>query len=458
MSIALPRPHAHRPAPVPTAPGALPLFGHSLALLRDPLALLRSLTAHGDVVRLRLGAGAFYVVCTPERTRELLRDPRTFDKGGFFFTRLRELTGDNVGTCPYTDHATQRRLVQPVFRKHRMPGYARTIVEQTAVVVDEWHDGAVIDVFPDMLRIGARCAAFLVFGIAMPPTVLERTISDITTYIQGIFVRMFLPPSLIRLPLPANRRYERARRRLRESVEDMIGGRDNACSGGDLMTALLEAEPSVGECPTRTGLTDQLTLMLIAGTESTATTVSWALHELSRDRVLQDRVHAELDAVLGAESPAYHHVQHLELLGRVLTETLRKYPAAWILTRLTTSDTTFGEHPIPAGATVVYSPYLLHHRPDSFPDPDRFDPDRWLSTNPTARKSLIPFGAGTRKCAGDTFAMTEATLVLAWILTRYTVHSIPTGQVRLIPAGALQPGGLRIRLAARSATTAHPQI
>ncbi|UGT45349.1 cytochrome P450 [Nocardia yamanashiensis] len=441
-------------ATIPTAPGALPLLGHSLALLRDPLALLRSLPEHGEVVRLRLGGNSCYVACTPESTHELLHEPRAFDKGGFFYSRLRELTGDNVGTCPHAVHAAQRRQVQPIFHKHRMPGYARTMVEQTAAVTDGWSDGMEIDAFRDMLRIGARCAAALVFGVTLAPAVLDRTITDITHYVEGIFVRMFLPPALTRLPMPVNRHYDQVRNRLRDMVGELIDGyvRDGRCAGGDLMAALLEADPEAREARSehRAGVVDQLTLMLMAGTESSATTVSWALHELSADQRLQRRVQDELDAVLGSELPAHHHVDRLPLLGRVLTETLRKYPAAWILSRVATADTMLGGELVPAGSSVAYSPYLIHHRPDLFPDPERFEPDRWLPGHSVPRKALIPFGGGTRKCAGDTFAVIEATLVLARILTRFSVHPVPSSPVRLVAAGALQPGGLRLRLTARA--------
>ncbi|MVU76852.1 cytochrome P450 [Nocardia sp. ET3-3] len=447
-------PRASRPdSPVPAAPGALPLLGHSLALLRDPLPLLLSLPGHGEVVRLRLGGGDFYAVCTPELTHELLHDPRTFDKGGFFFDRLRELTGNNVASCPHAEHAAQRRRVQPMFRRDRMPGYGRTIVEQAAAVTDGWRAGTVVEVFPDMLRIGAGCAAALVFGAAFGPEALERTISDITRYVEGIFTRMFLPPVLTRIPLPANRRYEQVRKRLRHAVSEMVDGHRRAGHpvGGDLLTALMEADPAADGPDSRTGLVDQLTLMLMAGTESTATTVAWALHELARDPGLQRRVQHELDAVIGPETPVHAHIEHLELTGRVLTETLRKYPAAWLLSRVATKDALLGGHRIPAGAAVVFSPYLQHRHAELFPDPERFDPGRWLpgESLPMMRKALIPFGSGTRKCAGDTFALTESALVLASILTRWSVHPVPGSQVRLAAYGALQPEGLRLGLTAR---------
>lgn len=229
-------------------------------------------------------------------------------------------------------------------------------------------------------------------------------------------------------------------------------GRADHPAGGDLLTALMDCAPTPGDPESPAGLVDQLTLMLMAGTESTATTVAWALHELSRDPVLQHRVQIEVDAAIGSGTPTHAHIGHLELTGRVLTETLRKYPAAWILSRVATRDTILGGHRIPSGTTLVFSPYLLHHRPDVFPDPDRFDPDRWLPANvcPVMRKALIPFGGGTRKCAGDTFAMVESALVLASILTRWSLDPVPDTRVRPAAYGALQPDGLRLRAVGRS--------
>lgn len=127
------------------------------------------------------------------------------------------------------------------------------------------------------------------------------------------------------------------------------------------------------------------------------------------------------------------------------------YPPAWTLARTATTDTYLGEHPIPAGTILIYSPYLLHHLPDFYPDPDRSDPDRWIDGLHTAppREAFIPFAAGARKCIGDTFAVTEATLVLATLAARWRLQLLPSQHVRPSRSVVLHPRGLRMRATQR---------
>lgn len=133
---------------IPRARGALPLLGHVMPLLRDPLRFLTSLPAQGDLVRIRIGPVTAIVICDPELTRQVLLDDRTFDKGGPIFDRLREVLGNGLVTCPHSMHRRQRRLVQPTFHQTRLPGYAQTMTEEISAVAESWRDGHVIDSSP----------------------------------------------------------------------------------------------------------------------------------------------------------------------------------------------------------------------------------------------------------------------------------------------------------------------
>ncbi|MBH1937600.1 cytochrome P450 [Streptomyces sp. AV19] len=453
------------------APRALPVIGHALPLLRDPLGFLAELPRHGDLVQVRVGRYRAVVVCDPELTRQVLRDDRTFDKGGPLYDRIRELTGNGLASCPYSDHRRQRRLLQPAFHPARMPGYAETMRRQVTAATGAWTDGEAVDAIAEMHGISARTTIVTMFGRdparAAADGDLARLMEDFTVVVAGIPRRTLLPPSADRLPTPANLRYDRARARLRTAIDRIVAGqRSGELHDGDLLSMLLSAghDPPGNGGPGGPGLTDeeiadQLVTFFAAGTENTGTTLAWALHLLARHPHVARRMRAEVDTVLdGAPAASLEHLPALKLTTAVVTEALRLYPPAWVLTRTTTEDTRLGGHPIPAGTAVVYSAYLLHRRPDLFPDPERFDPDRWMTGSTPRRSAFVPFGGGPRKCIGDVFALTEATLVLATVSAGWELRPVDDRPVRPVPRLALSPQELPMRTVARarSATAANP--
>ena len=429
------------------APGSLPLLGHTLALLRDPLRFLSSLPEHGDLVRIRLGLVDAIVVCDPELTRQMLLDGRTFEKGGPLVDKASEVFGDGLGTCPHGEHRRQRRLTQPAFHQARLPGYAQTMAAQCHAVTGAWRDDQVIDALPEMTTLTIKVIAATMFGSALPPAALRQILDDFAEVMDGIYLHMILPGPFARLPTPGNRRYQRARARLRHTIGQAIDGyRADGADHGDLLSMLV-ANVDTGQSFSDAEITDQILTFLFGGTETSAALLTSALYLLARHPGIQRQLQDEVDTVLAGAMPSYADLPRLELTGRIVTETLRIYPPAWIITRSTTTDTRLGAHFIPAGTVMAYSPYLIHHRADLHADPDDFDPGRWAS--PRARDTFIPFGTGARKCIGDAFAMTEATLVLASIARDWQVDVVPGGNVRPKPRTTLAPRRLRLRVTAR---------
>ena len=451
---------------LPVAPRSLPLLGHLVPLLRDPLAFLSSLPAHGDLVKIRLGPGAAVVVCDPELTRQVLVDDRTFDKGGPLFRRLREVLGDGLASCPHSRHRRQRRLTQPAFRQERLPGYAKAMTANIDAVTNSWHDGQILDVHQELANFTLRALTEAVFSDALPPPVFRQTVEDFNTVLAGCYRRMILPPLWSRLPTPGNRRYLRAISRLRQAVGYAI--REGQASGvdrGDLLSTLLEAPDPVSqdgpgdvEGMTDTEISDQVVTFFLAGAESTSTTVAWTMHLLAHHPDIAERVRSEVDAVLAGAPADWEHLPRLQFTSRVVTEALRMYPPGWIVTRTVTTDTRLGNHALPAGATVVYSPYLIQRRGDLYTDPENFDPDRWDSQNRAQppRSAFITFGGGARKCIGDVFGITEAVLSVATIAARWNLHGLPDQRVRPVASIALVPGGLRLRVTGRTPAKASP--
>ncbi|MGP3922106.1 cytochrome P450 [Streptomyces sp. 8N616] len=451
----------------PAAPGTLPLLGHAVALLRNPLPFFASLPASGDLVQVRLGPQRVYVVCDPELTHQVLRDERTFDKGGLIFNRIREALGNGLGTCPHSEHRRQRRLTQPAFHPARLPGYARVMTEQISAVTGSWRDGRTVDVFPDMQAITARTlVATMIAGAALTDTAFTEMLEDLNRTQKGFYKRMFMPPPLDRLPVLGNRQYDRARARIRRNISSIIADyRASGTDHGDLLSTLLAARDPVasngaGEGLSDTELIDQCTTFFFAGTETTASLLAWALHLVAHHPGIEEQLHAEADSVLAGGAATYDDLPRLEVTSRIITETLRLYPPGWLLTRTTTRDTRLGGHPLPAGATVAYSAYLIHHRADLYPDPERFDPDRWKNGRDATRPprgTLLPFGEGARKCIGDVFATTEATLGLATIAARWRLEPVPGAQVRPSLGSILSPRGLHMRPTPRTSGDRAPR-
>ncbi|MEW2578852.1 cytochrome P450 [Streptomyces syringium] len=437
--------------PVPTAPGALPALGHGLHLARDPLAFLSSLPAHGDVVWVGLGPHRVLMVCDPVLTRQVLLDSRTFDKGGPFFDRIGEVVGNGVGTCPAGEHPRLRRRCQPSFHPGRMPAYAEVMAASAAEATAAWSSGEVIDVGRQTDLLATHTLVRAMFSAASDERLHEEAIEDVTVVLRGILRRTFLPEALNRVPLPANRRYERAMARLRERVSGIVAARRaDPADHADLLSALLTADgpdqPQAGPPLTGQEVADQVMTFFIAGTRTTAATLAWAMYALATHPQEQTRVQEEADQALAGRAAGLAPLTALAATERVITETLRLYSPGWLMTRLATRDTVIGHAPVPAGTMVAVSPWIIHHRPDLHPRPEHFDPARWAA--PPVRGAFLPFGAGARKCIGDRFALTQVSVALTHIASRW--HLAPAGRPpQVVPGAALFPRGMRLRVHAR---------
>ncbi|MFG2907083.1 cytochrome P450 [Kitasatospora sp. NPDC048286] len=432
------------------APGGLPLLGHAPALLHRPHEFVARLPAHGDLVRLRLGPLRAYVVCHPELVHRMLADDHTFDKGGPLLAKAREVVGNGLATCPAAVHRRQRRMLQPAFHRERLPGHAALMAEEIAGATARWHDGDVIDVPAAMHRLSTAVTARCLFAAheraGSPP--VHRSMDVVT---HGLARRLLLPlPDADRLPTPGNRRLRRARQDLRETTRRLIA--DHRATGTDrhdLLSTLLAATDEDGLGLSDAEIHEQVLSFLLAGVETTAATLSWAWTLLAANPAVRGRLHAELDTVLDGRPARHEDLPALPLTARIVSETLRLYPPPWILSRTATTDAELGGHRIPAGTTLLFSPYLLHRRADLFPRPHRFDPDRWLTTASPAPGTYTPFGLGARRCIGDDFGTTAAVLAIATIAARWSITPAPDRPVRPRRGSSLAPRPFTARLTRR---------
>ncbi|MEU7022833.1 cytochrome P450 [Streptomyces sp. NPDC046203] len=479
---------------IPKVPGALPLLGHLRQLLTDPTGFLNSLPAHGDLVEIRLGPRRTYVVCTPELVAPVLLTGRQeFDKGGPFFENIAVFFGDGLATCPHAKHPRLRRFTQPAFHPHKLVDYAELAGREIEAVTAAWREGEVLDVYRVMQELALRITVSTMFASwfseedtadggaeasaegagavggagtagegapAMGGTGAEErirdTLRDVDTLVSGAFLRM-VAPGIRHVPLlPTNRRYEKARRSFYARIDATIAAyRSDGRDRGDLLSMLLTPDEE-GASLTDTEVREQVMTMFIAGIGTTAAMLSWSLHHLAVHPELDAAVAAEARAVRGGATTRHEQLSRLTTLSHVVTESFRITPAAWLFSRTTIHDTELGGHRVPAGADILISPYLLHHRPDLFPDPERFDPERWSGDPQSWVKAeraltMIPFGTGFRKCVGRDFSVNNITLALATMLADWRLTPEDATPVTISGRSIIEPRNLRLRVRARPA-------
>ncbi|AMU78142.1 cytochrome P450 [Mycobacteroides abscessus] len=435
------------------APGRLPLLGHLVAIVRDPLGFMAALPAHGDLVTIQLGRLPAVVICDPDLTQQMFRQDRIFDKGGPHFDSARELVGQGVATCPHDLHRRQRRLLTPAFHPRRLPAYGPAVTRTITGMVDAWYQGQVIDVNAELQTLAFQVIIATLFDDAISPTHHQQLTRNVGIVFTGVFRQALMPKRLRRLPIAGNRRLERAAAQTRAILTDIVVTRraDDDIDRGDMFSALINARDTDGGRLSDTEIVEQAVTFLFAGTDTSAATVAWALTLLDQHPRIATRLYAEVDAILAGQ-PAHHEdLPRLQFTGQVIDETLRLHPPSWLTPRTVTQDTELGAHQLAAGTTVIYSSHLIHHRADLFPDPDRFDPDRFdIAATTPPRKALVPFADGPRKCIAEQYARTEAIMTLATIAARWHLTIAPGTNTKASRAVVPHPQRLRMRATTRA--------
>jgi cytochrome P450 len=434
------------------ARGAWPVLGHLIALRSRPLALLDSLSAYGDLVEIRLGSRPAFVRCHPALARQVLADFRSFDRTGLVYDRVRAAMGCGLATVPYPHHRRQRLLLQPAFRHEHLPGYVAVMRQQITAVMDTWHDGGLVDLVEEMFTLTTTVTLRALFSSQIGPEQTERLRQAFDVFLHGIYARAVLPVAGL-LPTPSSRRYAKAVAFWRSQVTTLIDAcRQADARRGDLMSRLLAARDEQGRAMSGAELADQVAVLLLAGAETTAAAVVWSWHLLSGHPQILAALHTEVDTVLGRDVAGWDHLPRLDVTAQVVREALRLYPPAWVIPRTCVRETRLAGRTLPAGSMVIFSPYILHRRPDLYPQPHRFDPGRWLAPAPgrsAHRGSFLPFGTGATRCIGGQFGFTEATLTLASIAARWNLSPEPAPRYRRRPEQSWFPERFRSRLSRR---------
>jgi cytochrome P450 len=341
----------------------------------------------------------------------------------------------------------QRRLMQPAFQHQRIESMVEAMVSMTAQILDSWQTGEQRDIYRMMTELTLPIAARTLFGTDVTQDLrrIRRASQIMTAHLRSrlFSVMMLLPDSV---PTPDNLRYAAAVRDLDRLVYRLIAERRAAPQAGedDLLGLLLAARDAAGRGMTDRQLRDEVFTIMSASYDTTALALTWAWVLLSQYPAAAARLHAEIDTVLGGQTPAAAAISRLSYVKQVVAETLRLYPSAWAIGREAVRNTIIGGQPISKGTTVLLSPWVLQRDPRFFDQPDVFRPERWADglAQRLPRFAYVPFGGGQRMCIGSGFAQLEVTLVLAAIAQRFHVDlAEPTRPVEPQPVLTLQPRG-----------------
>ncbi|MFE2289490.1 cytochrome P450 [Streptomyces sp. NPDC059443] len=428
-----------RTTETPRLAGA-PLLGSLADLKADSLGTyLRAHHEHGDVVRVTAGPpglrAELHCVFSAEGVQQVLASQAAnFRKDNAIYQEVRDALGNGLLTSQDEDYLRQRRLVQPLFTKRRVDGYAEAVASETASTLSTWErfpDG-IVDVSDEMMALALRAVARILFGADVEATVdvVDRCFPVITEYVLR---RGYSPVNVPRnWPTPANKRADAALDELYGVCDKIIaqrrGGPAAEGEGEDLLSLLAAATSAQDAEFDANELREQVLIFLLAGHETTATSLSFSLHLLARHPESQDRARAEITAVLGDRTPGAADLDRLPYLTQVLKEAMRLYPAAPIIGRRSVAAAEVDGHTIPAGADVIVAPWVTHRHPRYWPDPERFDPDRFTPEAEAARPryAWFPFGGGPRACIGQHFSMLESVVALAMILREYEFEAVDT--------------------------------
>jgi cytochrome P450 len=422
-------------------------------LHRDPIGVLSGLhRRHGDLVHFRIGPQHVYVVLRADLIRAVLVTHQKSFKKGPGFEAARIVLGNGLLTSEGDFHQRQRRMLQPAFHRKRVAGYAGIMVDEADRVAAAWDAGGERDVAADMSGLALRVVSRALFGAELDEDALaiSRDVAEVGEFFD--YLTIALLPVLMRTPLPRVRRFRAGIDHLeRETARVIAGRRDASADGnGDLLSILLAARDVEGD---GTGMSDEqirdeAVTLITAGHETTANGLTWTWYLLARHPEVEARFHAELAAALGGRAPGADDFASLRYTEALLLESMRLYPPAWGIERRALRDQEIGGYVVPAGAAVLMPTFVTNRDPRLYPDPLRFDPERFLGAAAAARPDwAYPlFGAGTRKCIGVGFAMLEAVLVLAELGQRYRLLLDPGTPVEPQARVSLRPrGGLLMR-------------
>jgi cytochrome P450 len=436
----------------------LPL-GWIARLRRDPLGfLLDGLHRYGDVFRFQIGPLVCHQLAHPDQVKHVLLDNQKNYARSWHYDRARVVVGGGLVTSEGPVWRRLRRMAQPAFHFQRIEALAGVMTGATEELRARWREharrGEPLDVMAGFVELTLRIVGRALLGIDLGGEAgrIGSAMTEALSYLEYRLGRLLsIPPGV---PTPRYRRARQALQDLDAVIFDVIECRrrtpEPASATGDLLSMLLLAhDDETGDAPTDREVRDHVLTFIAAGHETTAVALAWTVYLLSEHPEAEDRLRAELARVLGGRTPTAADVPQLVFTRRVIEESLRIYPPVYALARDARADDVIGGFHIPARSMVLISPYVTHHHPGIWPDPETFDPDRFTPERSLGRPRFawFPFLGGPHQCIGQDFALLEMTLVIAMLLQSFAFRLAPGFRAQPQPMLSLRPrGGLWITL------------
>ena len=445
--------HLRRPKP-PGLPHGKVRTAAQLMSNPDMLAHLSVFdTQKTDLVHWRVGLQRYFSSRSPDHVEHVFIAGHDKYRKATHYRLIAAVTGEGLLTNEGEPWARNRRLIQPIFAKRHLDALVPHMTAATGEFLDRWQQrpaadavdvaAAMSEVTLDVvgLRTGVA-AARLQLLLALP-----RWMVNLGGWL--LYNVPFVPPPLSNI------------RKAMHTIDDVVRGViDTRIDGSDarreddLLGLLLAARDEHGQALSRTQVRDEVVTMVLAGHETTANGLAWLWYLLARHPEARDRLDAEVDAVLGGRTPTAADADRLVWTTACFQEAMRLFPPAWVLEREATADDELDGYRIPKGSTLIFPVYLIHRDPRWWPEPNVFDPTRFLGERAAQshRGAYLPFGAGRRACVGANFALMEGTLIAAMVSQRFSLDLVPGASIRPEATVTLRPRyGLPMTMRRRTA-------
>jgi cytochrome P450 len=450
--MAAPSPSASKaPLRPPPGPKGHFLLGNLAAVSRDWLGFYsRCAKEYGDVVRLRY---LHVPICLLMHPREieyvLVTNASNFTKSADYRALARVL-GNGLLTNEGKSWQRQRGLIQPAFRRENILTYAPVMTRAASRLFASWTSGESRDVHEDMMAVTLEIVAQCLFGAEI--TGVAERVGKAMQVVTDRFIAEASQALLLPFDLPDF--LAPARRQAVSGLNKIINGiiRDRRASNrprGDLLDMLLQVRDSEGRPMSDAQLRDEVMTLFLAGHETTAIALAWTCFLLAENPQIEAKLVAELRTVLGEREPTVEDLIHLRYTEMILKESMRLYPAVWGIGRRAVADCEIGGYLVQAGTNIFIFQSLTQRDPRFFSNPEVFDPERWredpVRLGKIPRFAYFPFGGGPRVCVGASFAMLEATLLLAMVQQKFQLRLVPGHPIQPIASVTLRPKhGIRV--------------
>lgn len=438
-----------RTAPPAPGPSGLPVLGSVLDIRSKGLIqfYIDAWSEYGDIVRLQAGPMVQHLLARPEHIKYVLSDNKQNYEKGIGYRKMKLPLGQGLFTSEGEVWRRQRALMQPTFTPKGVTQFTGDMTETTGRMLRGWSkrtaDGQALNINSEMMRLAMNIIGKTMFNIDIGRDALEaaRAFTVVLEHISSHSLSMVDVPLFV--PTRANRRFKKALGTLDSFIYGIIADRKRKGEEShDLFSILSRAtDPETGEAMSERQLRDEIITIFFAGHETTAQALTWSWYLLANYPEVEEKLHEEVDRVLGGRTPTEAELQNLTYTSMVVDESMRLYPPVWVYVRDSIDEDEIGGYHIPPKSMIVLSQYITHRHPDLWDEPEKFDPERFTPerSKDRPRYAYFPFGGGPRVCLGNNFALLEAAIVIAMVSQQYRMRLVPGQQIRPRMVGTLRP-------------------